>query len=245
MAITLLLHVIGLFLLVYTIQPTEIIEDVIHVDLIEPIREKRQAIKQKPAEIKPIAIATTQPIQSEFRKADTTAKVRTDAARFEAPEASNVELKADDTLPSDTLTSVADLPHTGTIAPGAGTTGTQNKQGRGIGSSSGGNARRSFGGGKFLGKGQGTGEGDATHTPDADLITKVDDDQLGAVLEGNPFELRGHIRIIRLKHSLSDWWQDPSAIPSFAQWLRFQRLHLLFKPFNHGGVITCHRSVIS
>ena len=32
-------------------------------------------------------------------------------------------------------------------------------------------------------------------------------------------EIRGHIRLIRLKHSLSDWWQDPSAIPSFAKWL--------------------------
>ena len=218
LAITMVLHVIGLFWLVYTIQPTEIIEDVIHVDLIEPIREKRATIKQKPREIK--RIATTQPIQSDFMQADTTVKVQTDAARFEAPEASNVELKADDTLPSDTLTTAVDLPHTGTIAPGTGTTGTQNRSGRGIGSRPGGNARRGFGGGKFLGKGQGTGEGDATHTPDADLITKVDDDKLGAVLEGNPFELRGHIRIIRLKHSLSDWWQDPTAIPSFAKWLQ-------------------------
>ena len=217
LAITIVLHVIGLFWLVYTIQPTGIIEDVIHVDLIEPIREKRATIK-KPHEIKPTA--TTQPIVNEFRQADTTAKVRTDAARFKAPEASDVEFKADDSLPSDTLTTAVDLPNTGTIAPGTGTTGTQNRSGRGISSKTTGNARQGFGGGKFLGKGQGTGEGDATHTPDANLIAKVDDDQLGAVLEGNPFNLSGHIRIIRLKHSLSDWWQDPTAIPSFAKWLR-------------------------
>lgn len=212
------MHLIGLFWLVYTIQPTEIIEDVIHVEMIEPIREKRKTTKQKPREIK--RIATTQPIHSEFRKADTTAKVRTSAARFEAPEASNVELKADDTLPSDTIQTAVSLPHTGTIAPGTGHHGTQNIEGRGIGSRPGSNAGRGFGGGKFIGKGQGTGEGDATHTPEASLIAKIEDDQLGAVLEGDKHNPSGHIRIIRLKHSLSDWWQDPTAIPSFAKWLQ-------------------------
>ena len=44
-------------------------------------------------------------------------------------------------------------------------------------------------------------------------------DRLGAVLEGEGTAIRGHIRLIRLKHSLSDWWQDPTAIPSFAKWL--------------------------
>lgn len=47
----------------------------------------------------------------------------------------------------------------------------------------------------------------------------VPDDRLGAVLEGKGTEIRGHIRLIRLKHSLSDWWQDPTAISSFAKWL--------------------------
>ncbi len=47
----------------------------------------------------------------------------------------------------------------------------------------------------------------------------VPEDRLGAVLEGEGTEIRGHIRLIRLKHSLSDWWQDPTAISSFARWL--------------------------
>ena len=47
----------------------------------------------------------------------------------------------------------------------------------------------------------------------------VPENQLGAVLEGEGTEIRGHIRLIRLKHSLSDWWQDPTAISSFAKWL--------------------------
>ena len=47
----------------------------------------------------------------------------------------------------------------------------------------------------------------------------IPEDRLGAFLEGEGTAIRGHIRLIRLKHSLSDWWQDPTAIPSFAKWL--------------------------
>ncbi len=43
--------------------------------------------------------------------------------------------------------------------------------------------------------------------------------KLGAILEGTDDNMRGHIRIIRLKHSLSDWWQDPTAIPSLMKWM--------------------------
>ena len=45
-------------------------------------------------------------------------------------------------------------------------------------------------------------------------------DKLGGILKGSGNELKGHIRIIRLKHSLSDWWQDPTAIPSLIDWLK-------------------------
>jgi len=43
--------------------------------------------------------------------------------------------------------------------------------------------------------------------------------QLGGILEGTGQAFRGHIRLIRLKHSLSDWWQDPTAIPALMKWL--------------------------
>lgn len=43
--------------------------------------------------------------------------------------------------------------------------------------------------------------------------------QLGGILEGTGDNLRGHIRIIRLKHSLSDWWQDPTALPALMKWM--------------------------
>ena len=54
---------------------------------------------------------------------------------------------------------------------------------------------------------------------DAKSPILLPEDRLGAVLEGKGTEIRGYIRLIRLKHSLSDWWQDPTAISSFAKWL--------------------------
>ena len=48
---------------------------------------------------------------------------------------------------------------------------------------------------------------------------KIPQEKLGGILEGAGKEVRGHIRLIRLKHSLSDWWQDPTAIPSLIKWL--------------------------
>lgn len=215
--LTLILHLIGLFWLVQQIKPAAQIDDVIHIDFVELPREKRATIKVKPREIK--STVTTQPTVNEFRQASTTAKVRTDAARFKAPEAMDVDLEIDDTLPSETLTTAAKLKPTGTIT--AGNRGASHDIGRGITSRAGGNAGRSSGFDTFRGKGKGSGTGeDEPSAPDADLIAKVEDNQLGAVLEGTPQEPSGHIRIIRLKHSLSDWWQDPTAIPSFAKWLQ-------------------------
>ncbi len=42
---------------------------------------------------------------------------------------------------------------------------------------------------------------------------------LGGILSGTKDNVRGHIRIIRLKHSLSDWWQDPTALPALMNWM--------------------------
>ena len=50
-------------------------------------------------------------------------------------------------------------------------------------------------------------------------LVKVPKEKLGGILEGTGNEIRGHIRLIRLKHSLSDWWQDPTAIPALIKWL--------------------------
>lgn len=50
-------------------------------------------------------------------------------------------------------------------------------------------------------------------------LIMVPENKLGAVLIGQGKDIQGHIRLIRLKHSLSDWWQDPTALPSFMKWL--------------------------
>jgi len=50
-------------------------------------------------------------------------------------------------------------------------------------------------------------------------FVKIPKEKLGGILEGTGDEIRGHIRLIRLKHSLSDWWQDPTAIPALIKWL--------------------------
>ena len=57
---------------------------------------------------------------------------------------------------------------------------------------------------------------------DTDLqeLVKLPKGQLGGILKGTGTEIRGHIRLIRLKHSLSDWWQDPTAIPALIKWLK-------------------------
>ena len=63
-----------------------------------------------------------------------------------------------------------------------------------------------------------TGVGDGFDTAFQNLV-RIPKERLGGILEGTGNEIRGHIRLIRLKHSLSDWWQDPTAIPALIKWL--------------------------
>ncbi|MBM3213979.1 DUF4159 domain-containing protein [Candidatus Poribacteria bacterium] len=50
-----------------------------------------------------------------------------------------------------------------------------------------------------------------------DTTALLADAQLGAVLQGKGRDITGHIRIIRVKHTLSDWWQDPTAMASMIE----------------------------
>jgi hypothetical protein len=55
------------------------------------------------------------------------------------------------------------------------------------------------------------------------LITSYADEignKLGSVIDESDGVVRGHIRLIRLKHAMSDWWQDPTAIPALLKWIR-------------------------
>ena len=60
---------------------------------------------------------------------------------------------------------------------------------------------------------------DAIDLADLSAPIMLPENMLGAVLTGRGAEIQGHIRLIRLRHSLSDWWQDPTALPSFMKWL--------------------------
>ncbi len=51
------------------------------------------------------------------------------------------------------------------------------------------------------------------------LTQLIPHDELGAVLIGEGKNISGQIRLIRIKHSLSDWWQDPTAMESLIKWL--------------------------
>ena len=66
-----------------------------------------------------------------------------------------------------------------------------------------------------------TGAIDSPDSEDSDFSGRefVPKHKLGAVLSGDGLDVGGHIRLVRLKHSLSDWWQDPTALPSFMKWL--------------------------
>ncbi len=69
-------------------------------------------------------------------------------------------------------------------------------------------------------EGTGTADGSSLEGQEFEHLESVPDGELGAILEGDGKDITAHIRLIRLKHSLSDWWQDPTAIPSFMKWLR-------------------------
>ena len=94
--------------------------------------------------------------------------------------------------------------------------GLGNTPGKGTGSS---------GSGTGLGaltQGGGTGQ-DAFGEGISDIVGGYEDeigDQLGSIIDEEGGVVRGHIRLIRLKHDMSDWWQDPTAIPSLIKWLR-------------------------
>lgn len=49
--------------------------------------------------------------------------------------------------------------------------------------------------------------------------------------------VRGHISLIRLKHDISDWWQDPTAIPSLIKWLRTHRPTITADMDYEGGAL--------
>ena len=210
---TTIVHLVAVLLLFYFIEPaSKGFDEVIHVEVVNEILEARKIIK--PRQVKAIKRA----------------EVHNDSAKVQVVKVPVVVLSAGGNEPppmtseSDTLQAPAlDIRTPETDSPvigggqvhGAGGEREGYRRGNGTGRRSGIGDKIGRGAGEREGQGLSLGE-NVTQVVQG---SRVGEDELGAVLEGTAYEPSGHIRIIRLKHSLSDWWQDPTAIPSFAKWL--------------------------
>ena len=63
-------------------------------------------------------------------------------------------------------------------------------------------------------------------------------DELYSTYDEEDGIVRGHIRLIRLKHAISDWWQDPTAIPSLIKWLSTHRPTITADMDYEGGALS-------
>lgn len=224
LAITLILHLIGAFFLIQSIRQDIVAEDVIHVEWVEIPPLARTLVKPRP-------------INPQVKARNDTSTVPTQAKSIvQVLSPTNPVLSPTDTqepplLETDTLQSlrVGKLEtqkrgDTETILSASPTEnrldrGSYTRAGRGR-DASGPRIGGTYGGGRgsaVPGSDLALAPDEALELSDEDLVPE---DRLGAVLQGEGLDIRGHIRLVRLKHSLSDWWQDPSAIPSFAQWLQ-------------------------
>ena len=204
-------HLLAVLLLFYFIEPaSKHFDEVIYVEMVNEVLEARKVIK--PRQVKTIKHAAVH--------------AETAMVAVEVPVVLSVEGGAPLMIESesDTLQAPAlDIRTPETDSPvigGAQVHGTgQGREGyrRANGTGTGGSI------GEKIGRGTGQRDGDGLSLGEnvAKVVqgSRVGADRLGAVLEGTAQEPGGHIRIVRLKHGLSDWWQDPTAIPSFAKWL--------------------------
>jgi len=195
---------------------------------VEWVKLPRQIRRIKTMEVKPVQPRVIKPralsthrVTPAAKPLDVKAAASLSAAHvghaaevsLDAPEAGAIgEVKTDTEQPV--------IPHKTMLTRGAGDAGigrkgtiNANTRGRGKGS---GKGRM----GQSMVEGTGASEGEGIADTEFAHHESVPDGELGAVLEGEGKDIGGHIRMIRLKHSLSDWWQDPTALPSFMTWLR-------------------------
>ena len=216
LAVALILHLIAAFFLIQSIQEHIVEEDVIHIEWVEMPPPARTLVKPRP--IKP---------QVKARNSTSTTPTQ---AKVIVPELSSTNTQEPPSLETDTLSNLKigelETQQRGDTEARLPDSPTENRLDRGSYTRSGGGRdvkgpiiRGTHG----KGKGGASSGSDLALAPDKALELSdenlVPEDRLGAILEGEGMDIRGHIRLIRLKHSLSDWWQDPSAIPSFAKWL--------------------------
>jgi hypothetical protein len=229
MVLSIALHVIFVFIVLWSIKDRVIQEDAITlewVDLPQTEREIKKPIVKRIQPKVPRKTVTREVSERPQVQMAAPTKLADTIPQSLTPVNQNVDFAADipDTAATP-ITTAADLP----TAPDGLATGTPDTA-LGDGRRRGGGMTDGFqapnrgtpqGGGLRSGIAK-TGATDdlgeaEVDTDDPGLVPK---NKLGAVLRGEGPDIWGHIRLIRLKHSLADWWQDPTAIPSFIQWLK-------------------------
>ena len=217
LTIALILHLIAAFFIIQSIREHIVKEDVVYVEWVELPPPARTLVKIRPVE------EAAKAHNDDARTAPTRAKVV-------VPVLSATNTQEPPPLESEVLPSLKvgeiETQQRGDTEAFLPESPTEQSLDRGSYTRSGGERA---GSGSTIGGTYGKRKGDTSSGSDLALAPDkalglseenlVPEDRLGAILEGEGMEIRGHIRLIRLKHSLSDWWQDPSAIPSFAKWL--------------------------
>ena len=233
--VALIVHVLGFTFLAFFIKTKYEPQDFIGVEWVEVPAPVLRNIQKKPID---------KLLQQEFNTRNLTTK-STSPLNEPAPDITGTTAKGPDLVPtkvrvnlsrnpSETLAAVstdADIPKDigdFTVSVDGGASGTPGGTGLGSGSGDGVASAMSRGGGTGAGRRGGLslvretgagGLGDVFGDEFTNLIT-IPENKLGAILVGEGRDIMGYIRIIRLKHSFSDWWQDPTAIPSFMDWLK-------------------------
>lgn len=226
--LSLTVHAIAIILTaVLVLKPKieQIIENSIAVDFFQPQQHQRTQVPKKIVRmVKRKQTTAGSSIRSAAAKHPPVALSKipriTDTPNLEAPPLSTA---ADLTPSPEAILSERDI-HSPSIERGSGEIGGGDAV-LGAGDSGKIVRQRSGGSGESLGNltqsgGSGQdalGEG----TPETIRSYKAEiGDKLDSIIDEEDGIVRGHIRLIRLKHQMSDWWQDPTAIPSLIKWLR-------------------------
>ncbi|MFQ6042703.1 MAG: DUF4159 domain-containing protein [Candidatus Poribacteria bacterium] len=231
--IALIVHVLAFISIAFFIKTKYEPQEFIGVEWVEVPAPVLREIQRRPI---------NKLFQQEFNTRDITAK-STPTFSEPAPDITGAVAKGPDLVPtkvrlnlsrnpSETLAAVttdADIPKNigdFTVSVGSGASGAPGGTGLGGGTEDGvasafgrGGSGRGGGGLSLVRETGASGLGDISGEQFTDLIT-IPENKLGAILVGEGRDIMGYIRLIRLKHSLSDWWQDPTAMPSFMDWLK-------------------------
>ena len=198
-------------------------EDTIVVDFVPPpprIHRPKKIIREVQQSEAPATASIENPAAKRLPASMSSLPQISEKPKLEAPSLSTVAKLAPspESILAATKTNLLTIERGSGEIDGRDTGHGSEKIGEGVGRRGGGS---STGLGNLTQSG-GTGQ-DAFGEGISDTIGGYEDeigDKLGSILDEESGIVRGHIRLIRLKHAMSDWWQDPTAIPSLIKWLR-------------------------